>query len=130
MRRLRLPRLTIRARLTLVYGGLFLLAGIVLLGVTYVLVSQRLRDGQPTVNTDLPTPATASPTGGSGAVSPPAVPDTTFSEVTNDALNSLLTQGAIALAIVSAAAIALGWLIATVPGVGYRIDAAGAGERG
>ena len=35
-------RLTIRARLTLVYGGLFVLAGLVLLAVTYVLVSQRL----------------------------------------------------------------------------------------
>ena len=35
-------RLSIRARLTVVYGGLFFLAGAVLLGVTYVLVQERL----------------------------------------------------------------------------------------
>ena len=48
---------TIRARLTLVYGGLFLLAGLVLLAVTYVLVEQRtaqpfgvaLRDVKPII---------------------------------------------------------------------------------
>ena len=34
--------LTIRMRLTVLYGGLFLLAGIILLGVTYLLVAQRL----------------------------------------------------------------------------------------
>jgi hypothetical protein len=39
------PRLTIRARLTLVYGGLFVLAGVLLLGVTYALVWQRLPGG-------------------------------------------------------------------------------------
>ena len=41
MRR-RKPKLTIRGRLALVYGGLFLLAGVVLLGVIYVLVSYQL----------------------------------------------------------------------------------------
>ena len=35
-------RLTVRARLTLVYGGLFVLAGMVLIGATYILVEQRL----------------------------------------------------------------------------------------
>ena len=35
-------RLTVRGRLTLVYGGLFLTAGVVMLAITYVLVSQRL----------------------------------------------------------------------------------------
>jgi len=33
-----LPRRTIRLRLTLYYGGLFLLSGVALLGVTYLLV--------------------------------------------------------------------------------------------
>jgi signal transduction histidine kinase len=38
-----LPRnLTLRARLTLIYGGLFLIAGVLLLGVTYALFSQKL----------------------------------------------------------------------------------------
>ncbi|MEU4391502.1 HAMP domain-containing sensor histidine kinase [Kribbella sp. NPDC023855] len=35
-------KLTLRARLTLIYGGLFLLAGVLLLGVTYALFSQQL----------------------------------------------------------------------------------------
>ena len=34
-----MTRLTIRARLTLVYGGLFLVAGMALLGVTYLLIA-------------------------------------------------------------------------------------------
>ena len=34
----RLPRRTVRLRLTLLYGGLFLISGAVLLAVTYVLV--------------------------------------------------------------------------------------------
>ena len=35
-------KLTVRTRLTLVYGGLFVLAGMVLLGATYILVQERL----------------------------------------------------------------------------------------
>jgi hypothetical protein len=49
MKPTRLSRLTIRARLTLVYGGLFLLAGLLLLGVTYTLVAQQLL-GDPQLN--------------------------------------------------------------------------------
>jgi signal transduction histidine kinase len=39
-RRLRLPRRTVRLRLTLLYGGVFLLSGAALLGLTYLLVGQ------------------------------------------------------------------------------------------
>ena len=42
---LRLPRRTVRLRLTLVYGGLFLLSGAGLLTITYFLVAQRLTVG-------------------------------------------------------------------------------------
>jgi signal transduction histidine kinase len=41
-RRLRTPRRTVRLRMTMVYGGLFLMSGAVLLAVTYVLVANRL----------------------------------------------------------------------------------------
>ncbi|NYI07573.1 sensor histidine kinase [Allostreptomyces psammosilenae] len=42
-RRTRVPgRLTLRARLTLIHGGMFLAAGVVLLGATYALFSQQL----------------------------------------------------------------------------------------
>ncbi|WP_173083594.1 sensor histidine kinase [Phytohabitans rumicis] len=99
-----MSRLTLRARLTIVYGGLFLLAGVVLLGVTYVLVSQRLPHGEFTVSgsarADLEPPVGA------------AANQTIVGEVRGEALNALFTQGGIALAVVGAAAIALGWLIA------------------
>ncbi len=41
-RRLRLPRRTVRLRLTLLYSALFLVAGVMLLGITYLLLSQSL----------------------------------------------------------------------------------------
>ncbi|MFG1920517.1 sensor histidine kinase [Cryptosporangium sp. NPDC048952] len=91
-------RLTLRLRLSLVYGGLFMFAGSLLLGVTYVLVAQRL------------------PTGGEALrVAAPAgeTPRTEIvKETANDALSALLTQGGIALIIVGVAATAFGWLIA------------------
>ncbi len=40
LRLLRLPRRTVRLRLTLLYGGVFLLSGAMLLAITYVLVGQ------------------------------------------------------------------------------------------
>src|SRR5215472_4167715 len=40
--RWRLPRRTVRLKLTLLYGGLFLASGAALLAVTYVLVEHRL----------------------------------------------------------------------------------------
>jgi signal transduction histidine kinase len=100
-----MKKLTIRARLTLVYGGLFLLAGIVLLAVTYALVAQRLPGRQFSAKSEIPP---------SGVPQPPSVGkmESTINQVADDALQELLTQGGIALVVVSAAAIALGWLIA------------------
>ena len=96
-------RLTVRGRLTLVYGGIFVLAGLILIGVTYLLVNQQL----PIVATRIS--RTAEP-GTAG------FPPTDVREVVQNtqasALHTMLTQGLIALAVVSAAAIALGWLVA------------------
>jgi signal transduction histidine kinase len=94
---------------------------VVLLGVTYVLVQQRL--AQPTGFKVLsPTPATdvfADPpalrTADGGVIAAGDVPEfieQQAADLRSDALRSLLTQGAIALVLVSAAAVALGWLIA------------------
>jgi signal transduction histidine kinase len=94
-------RLTVRGRLTLVYGGLFVAAGLVLLGATYVLVSHGVPAGAAMV-ADGPLPP------GNGQVLVQKV----ASGTRDSALHTLLTQGGIALAVVSAAAIALGWLIA------------------
>jgi signal transduction histidine kinase/DNA-binding response OmpR family regulator len=105
-------RLTLRARLTLVYGGLVLLAGLALLGATYALLSQQLSDGPKIINgnpppTDNP-PATSPSVSGSSA---PAPADLTAT-FRRSALTALLTQGAIALAGIGIAATASGWLFA------------------
>lgn len=136
MTRLRFPRLTIRARLTLVYGGLFLLAGVLLLGVTYVLVSQQL-PGEPgfTINQGGPP--------GPGADAPPPQDEQRLirriaGDARDSALNALLTQGGIALAVVGAAAIGFGWLISgrllqplhRITDTAQRIAGAPAADRG
>ncbi|PMR59546.1 two-component sensor histidine kinase [Verrucosispora sp. ts21] len=134
-----MKRLTLRARLTLVYGGLFLLAGIVLLGVTYVLVEQRTSQSLQTDFSDLRTVTT-----------PRALPteqdfervrllvQNVQREAKRDALESLLTQGGLALVVVSAAAVAIGWLIAgralqplhQITGTARRIAGADSAGRG
>ena len=96
-------RLTVRGRLTLVYGGLFVLAGLVLLGVTYVLVSQRLPHVLMKAD-QLPPPA--------GATADRLEAQQIVAGTRDSALDTVLTQGGIALIVVSAAAIALGWLVA------------------
>lgn len=112
-----MKKLTIRARLTLIYGGLFLLAGTVLLAVTYVLVDQRLTRG---LGFDL---RRSDPHGAalpkSGTQITPEQVETlrglvrqVQEDVRRDALDSLLTQGGVALAVVTVAAVAFGWLVA------------------
>jgi signal transduction histidine kinase len=114
VRRIRISRLTIRGRLTLIYGGLFLLAGMVLLGVTYVLVSQQLpgnvimgrfEEGPRPKETPLPVAGAPSPELQTYARQ--VVRDTR-----NNALQTLLTQGGIALGIVGVVAAGFGWLVA------------------
>ena len=96
-----MKKLTIRLRLTLVYGGLFLLAGLLLLVATYALVSRQLSNSEsPTVlESQVFTPE-------ADALSQVA------EETRTDALVAVLAQGGLALGLVAAAAIAIGWLIA------------------
>jgi len=102
-------RLTVRGRLTLVYGGLFLAFGVVMLGVTYVLVSQQV-PGKAVVR------GSTGLTPDVGLAGPQPAPEVFFQQVVrdtrNDALSALLTQGGIALLVVGTVAIALGWLVA------------------
>jgi signal transduction histidine kinase len=118
-------RLTIRARLTLVYGGLFLLAGVVLLGVTYALMTQRLPSDNhitvaaPTASASGPTSGPAgAPTGrletgdGHPLVGDQSMLDRYARDTRQSALAGLLTEGGIALLVVGAAATGFGWLIA------------------
>jgi signal transduction histidine kinase len=114
---------TIRVRLTLLYGGLFLAAGAALLGLTYLLVERSL-DGRFARDVD---GVTVAP-GLSGVDSAVTVRLTDGREVSvsealrrvreqqkrfrEDTLDALLTQGAIALAGVGVIAGAFGWLVA------------------
>ncbi|GAA2168743.1 MULTISPECIES: sensor histidine kinase [Glycomyces] len=110
---MRRVRLTLRARLTLVYGGLFLAGGVFLLLLTYSLVEQAIPDPEQIVQGTQRTDATAGP-----------VPsDDTFvkaqdfrilvtGQVWNDALDTIRNEGTQALLLVSVATIALGWLVA------------------
>jgi signal transduction histidine kinase len=99
-------RLTIRARLTLVYGGLFLIAGGVLLAVTYLLASAQLLHGDPTPQERRP-PAVA-------VDRPPSQGDmpVVVRQAREATLRQLLSQGAIALGLVGVTAIGAGWLVA------------------
>jgi signal transduction histidine kinase len=110
-------RLTLRSRLTIVYGGLFLLAGCALLTVTYLLVNAQILSpftfSSPPSNMDVTVIGAAS---GPGIVG--GDPTTTqylvsqANELRRQTMTSLLTQGAIALVIVGGLAVLLGWLVA------------------
>ncbi|MEU7755652.1 HAMP domain-containing sensor histidine kinase [Micromonospora sp. NPDC049101] len=106
-----MKRLTIRARLTLIYGGLFLLAGVVLLAVTYVLVDQRMPQPFGVSLRDLPKTSPTTPSG-QNVDNLRNLIQQAQDEAKRNALESLLTQGGIALIVVSAVAIAFGWLLA------------------
>ncbi|MBC2902229.1 ATP-binding protein [Streptomyces cupreus] len=151
-------RTTLRARLTLTYGGLFLVGGIVLLGVTYALLGQQLGGagtkvvsrtsptGQPTSSpSGVPREETRTVVGGGPGLStpPPGADLDKWMEEQRDhwrdeATTSLLTQGGIALGVAGCAAAALGWVLAgrvlaplhRVTDTARRIAGAPAADRG
>jgi signal transduction histidine kinase len=139
-----LPRRTVRLRLTVIYAGLFLASGAVLLAITYVLVQQatgdvlfateqngskfvisRTREGLVRTGGGLEATKGTKPvyqglrTNGS---SPPLTPNQAKAQAERDRvlaegqhnaeLRQLLEQSGIALAIMSALSIVLGWLAA------------------
>jgi len=111
-------RPTIRLRLTLVYGGLFLVAGILLLSVTYLLMNRNLpvmARAMPTVPAET-TDAISITKSVDGQAAVQQVSDTAFlkglEESRQATLNSMLTQGGIALLLTGTAALGLGWLFA------------------
>ncbi|MCF6470363.1 HAMP domain-containing histidine kinase [Nonomuraea sp. MG754425] len=137
-------RPTLRLRLTLVYGALFFLAGLVLLGVTYLLFNQQLaqtfdeRYGAPTepgrhrqifiAKEDV-------------TLTGDAAIDWLWREqqgLRDAAVTSLLTQGTVALVLVGGGAVGLGWVVAgrvlaplhLVTATARKIAAAPMAERG
>ncbi len=150
-------RLTLRARLTLIYGGLFMIAGVMLLGVTYALFNQRLDNRVVVKGTYLSQPQSPGTT-----PQPDAVPTTPNlwvlnpsgdvltgpdaervmeqqqAQVRDAARKTLLVQGSIALVLVGALAAGSGWIVAgrvlaplhRVTDTARRIAAAPAAGRG
>ena len=112
--RLRLPRRTIRLRLALLYGGVFFVSGAILLALIYGAVAHTHR-GYAQV---LPAPLIHSSS--SQAVSPsplpPGVEGVKVSVVDSDQriadLQVLAIVSALALAVMAAVSMGLGWLIA------------------
>jgi signal transduction histidine kinase len=90
-----MPRPTIRLRLTLLYAGVFLLAGAALLTVSYVLVRNNLAPGDVGIS-------------GPGEEVRRAVQR----EIADDALHHLRVQYALALVAMTALSVLLGWLMA------------------
>ena len=115
----RLPRRTARLRLTFLYGGLFLACGAILLAVSYVLVEQAIAPGgnvneggfsQVNIPAGLITVHRGSQVLTPGQVS--SLMLTLGKEITTSDLRQVLIDGPVALAIVTALALALGWLVA------------------
>jgi signal transduction histidine kinase len=100
----RLPPRTVRLRLTVLYGGLFLLSGALLLAITYVLFRRA-------TGIDL-----IVPTGGPDlSLHARQAVESKFAKLEqghDEDLHQLLVQSGIALAVMTVASVALGWLVA------------------
>ncbi|OPF82229.1 sensor histidine kinase [Streptomyces antioxidans] len=121
-----LPRRTVRLKLTLLYGALFLLSGAALLTITYLLV---LGSGGGSLSGGQPAPDGGGPRAGEtdGHSAPVPPPRGHIGENTRDVLpaaareimelqrdavlHDLLVQSAIALGLMSVISIALGWVV-------------------
>jgi len=132
-----LPSVSVRLKLTLLYGGVFLLAGAGLLAVNYALVRSQLNlpfktriEGPESARRQLPDVLRQGPLGVVVRVTPdgeqlvasadtPAAIEAARSELATirrkletAALNQLLAQSGIALALMAVVSIGLGWLVA------------------
>lgn len=92
--------LSARSRLTLLYTGLVLVAGVVLAALTYVLMRRNLAHRVVSVRIDRT----------DGAPTPP-LPELS-DQVREETLSALVVQAAIALAVVVVLAAVLGWVVA------------------
>jgi signal transduction histidine kinase len=115
---------SLRVRLTLVYGSLFFAAGLVLLGVTYVLVDHQTGAGDKMFSIRVEGVGPGTQISGQqpflrtaegdliSADQAPSYIEGQQKQLREATLTSMLTQGGIALLIVGSAAVAFGWLIA------------------
>jgi signal transduction histidine kinase len=152
---LRVPRPTARLRLTLLYGGLFLLSGAILLTATYLLFEQAtatvtLSNGMRIAFMPVPSVPALSAARGTAQVvaqAPLPKPPLTTSQVAWLAAQSgalrafdmheLLIRSGIALGLMAVISIALGWLVAgrvlrpvrTISSAARRIGASNLDQR-
>ncbi|MFC5824389.1 sensor histidine kinase [Nonomuraea insulae] len=138
---LRLPP-TLRLRLTLVYGALFFLAGLTLLGVTYLLFNQQLTESFESRFPEVPgrTKQVFLTQNGTTLTGDAAIEVLRQQEdvLRSAASTSLLAEGMIALVVVGGAAVGFGWMVAgrvlaplnLVTDTARRIAAAPMAERG
>jgi signal transduction histidine kinase len=113
-----LPRRTVRLRLTLLYGGLFLISGTVLLAITFALVRNALTG--PMAKSFIPAPG-HTPASSPGMPPPgqsrtvqllPAELQKALQRQTAEMLDQLLINSAIALALMAVISVVLGWIVA------------------
>jgi signal transduction histidine kinase len=104
---LRLPRRTVRLRLTLLYGVLFLVSGVVLLAVTYFLVTNKFL-GEHVFQTIYGNSRVAV----SGGAAGPTIAPGRGPGQSPEQLRQLLIPSGVALATMLAVSITLGWLVA------------------
>jgi signal transduction histidine kinase len=145
IRRQRLPARTARLRLTTLYGGLFLLCGVVLLAILYLLFTRATGGSCPQAGRAV-APGCTRPASAiaSTSNSPEAVKDATARQQVAVARqqaasdrDQLAIQSAITLGIVVVAAVSLGWLAAgrvlrplsTITATARRISASSLRER-
>jgi signal transduction histidine kinase len=106
----------VRLRLTLLYGGLFVIAGAVLLSILYLLVSHSPKSSFVTYRQGPIVTGTPQPSGPVRTTPPPPIADTGAKEQAERQheaeLHHLLVESAIALAIMVLISIVLGWLMA------------------
>jgi signal transduction histidine kinase len=125
-----LPRVSVRLKLTLLYGGLFLLAGAGLLAVNYALVrshftlpiTARVEAPGDAAPPDVLRPASGTAVlvigpgpGEEGLIArapSPADLEAVQRKLQAAALHQLLTQSGVALALMALASVGLGWLVA------------------
>ena len=118
---MRLPQPTVRLRLTLLYGGLSLATGLLLLARTYGLLAQTYRDGRGDGDRRGGHGTSQNRDDGGGKGGPGAGNDqqtveqqveSARQEERDAALRQVVIQGEIALIVASAVALILGWLAA------------------
>jgi signal transduction histidine kinase len=109
---LRWPRLTMRGRLTLLYGGLFLIAGCILVAILYIIFSSNFPGGNLAERIFAPAGSRPLPPGPPLTQSQVQAFVQKLNQHRSDIINSLLGESLLALFIVAVAAVGFGWLMA------------------